>query len=518
MFRKLWIVLIVVCMLAPMVQASAAEAPVKIRVEVFDRNNAPEGQGTAIENKWTDYIKKRALEEINVEVEFVACPRAEETTKLNIWMASQSAPDIVFTYDFDTMYSYADMGGILDVTPYLEAEGSTLKQTFETSLPWGVYKGKQYAVPTLQPTWGGCTLLYVRQDWLDTLGMQAPTSPQELYDMLKAFKEKDPGNVGKDKVVPYALPAPGVAGTQGFYLDFLTMHGVEFDGPYLKCLPTGNYEDGAFHSPVDNGYAKDGYAFLNRLYKEGLIDAEFATDTNGARYDQQVYSGFAGLVNVNPQTPNAPTNINAQTRKAVPEANWVPVKPFANTKGEILMQGQRLGGLLCMIPASSKVPEAALAYLEWMASSDISFVLGHGFAGEHHNMVDGAISYIDTAYNATDLMWIGGDLSIAKATNCWITTDMLPVMYPGEEGLKFQEAMIWSSTYGTPYTVITEPRPNTLSNSATLQDYIFQGAAKVIVASDFEAEYKNYVDGWNKLGGDAYDTEITEALKIMYGE
>lgn len=493
---------------------TALAAPEKVRVEMFDRNSAPEGQGTAIENKWTEYIKERALAEANLDVEFVACPRAEEVTKLNVWMASSSAPDISYTYDFNVLYGYADQGGIHDLTDLINDPDLKVKEYFESALPWGIYKGRQYAIPSVQPDFGGNTSLYVRQDWLDKLGMAQPTTPDELYEMLKAFKTKDPGGVGAGNVVPFALPAPGVTGTQGFYLDILLMFGVEFDGPYIPCMPTGNYENGVFKSPVDNQYAKNAYAFLNKLYQEGLIHAEFITDINGSKYDQHVFSGFAGLVDVNPQVPGNAKTLNVETQKAVADAYWKPIKPIANPNGEILMQGPRKGGLLLFIPKSTKNPEAALKYMVWMRESGIDKELKIGQEGVHYNIVDGAIVYPDQAAYTKDIGWVGGDLGITSA-DLWTTTDMLKKKYPGQEGEDYYQLMEWSKEYGKAYEVITEPRPNTLKNATTLKDYMFEGAAKVIVAKDFEKEYENYVSGWNKLGGDAYDAEITSALKAM---
>ncbi len=494
--------------------SAAATAPTKVRVEMFDRNSAPEGAGTAIDNKWTTFIKEHALAEANLDVEFVACPRAEEVTKLNVWMASSSAPDISYTYDFNVLYGYADQGGIYDLTEYINSPDSKIKQYFETSLPWGIYKGKQYAIPAVQADFGGNTAIYVRQDWLDKLGSADPTTPDELYAMLKAFKTQDPGGVGKANVVPFAMPAPGVTGTQGFYLDIMLMFGVEYDGPYIPCMPTGNYENGVFMSPVDNPYAKNGYAFLNKLYKEGLIHPEFVTDVNGAKYDQHVFSGMAGMVNVNPQTPGAAKTLNVETQKAVSDAYWKPIKPLANPNGEIIMQGPRKGGLLMFIPKSSEKPEAALKYLEWMRESGMDKILKIGQEGVHYNMVDGAIVYPDQAAYAKDIGWVGGDLGITSG-DLWTTTDMLKKKYPGRDGEDYYQLMEWSKQYGRTYEVITEPRPNTLKNASTLQDYMFEGAAKVIVAKDFEKEYENYVNGWKKLGGDAYDAEIASALKTM---
>lgn len=53
---------------------------VTITVELFDRSTAPAGS-TITENRWTNYIKEE-MNKVGINVEFVAVPRNEETTKI----------------------------------------------------------------------------------------------------------------------------------------------------------------------------------------------------------------------------------------------------------------------------------------------------------------------------------------------------------------------------------------------------------------------------------------------------
>ena len=38
--------------------------------------------------------------------------------------------------------------------------------------------------------------MYIRQDWLDDLGLQIPTTPDELYTVLRQFKDKKGAECG----------------------------------------------------------------------------------------------------------------------------------------------------------------------------------------------------------------------------------------------------------------------------------------------------------------------------------
>jgi putative aldouronate transport system substrate-binding protein len=44
---------------------------------------------------------------------------------------------------------------------------------------------------------------WVRQDWLDKLGLKTPQNVDELYEVLKTFRDRDPNGNGKKDEVPY---------------------------------------------------------------------------------------------------------------------------------------------------------------------------------------------------------------------------------------------------------------------------------------------------------------------------
>ena len=87
----------------------------KISVEVYDR----EGATPANDNVWTDWIKAQMLDRYNIEVEFVAVPRWTEVDQINNLLAAGDAPDICYTYDYSTIQTYANMGGVVDLNEYL---------------------------------------------------------------------------------------------------------------------------------------------------------------------------------------------------------------------------------------------------------------------------------------------------------------------------------------------------------------------------------------------------------------
>ena len=110
-----------------------------ITVEVWD--DGSQGSETSHEtNKFNKYIKDQMLEQHNVDVEFVAVPRSNETEQINNLLAAGSAPDICYTYDYATIQTYADMGGVADLSEAVEKYKADLPNMWdwlgETNVYW----------------------------------------------------------------------------------------------------------------------------------------------------------------------------------------------------------------------------------------------------------------------------------------------------------------------------------------------------------------------------------------------
>jgi putative aldouronate transport system substrate-binding protein len=107
---------------------------------------------------------------------------------------------------------------------------------------------------------------YVRQDWLDNLGLQTPTTVDELYVVLKAFKEQDPNQNGLRDEIPYFNRHPEEV-----------IRLVNFFG--ARSTGSDKYHDFIIEEDVvSHPYLRDEFRFgiskIAQWYKEGLIDPE----------------------------------------------------------------------------------------------------------------------------------------------------------------------------------------------------------------------------------------------------
>lgn len=114
----------------------------------------------------------------NILLDGYAKPEVEEINNL---LAAGTAPDICVTYSYPTVQTYAQMGGVLDLSSYVEEYRDELPNLWdwlgETNIYWDKdpEDGTLWAIETKLAV-SNRVLTFVRQDWLDKLDMEAPTT------------------------------------------------------------------------------------------------------------------------------------------------------------------------------------------------------------------------------------------------------------------------------------------------------------------------------------------------------
>ena len=485
-----------------------------LTVEVFDRGKS--GQPDLNNNYWTKYINSNFGKKYNVNVQFVPVPRSQETDKLNVLMAANQAPDLCFTYDVGVVYNYVKQGGLTQMDTYLSKYGQTLTNYLgKEVLKYGQFSGKQFSIP------GKRTMLmqgniFVRKDWLDKLGMKMPTTRDEFYNMLVAFRDKNPGNVSG--VVPLAYAVGGSSNNIGmanladsFYTDFS-------EGTVAKAT-TGSAYLMAWAMP---GY-KDYMQFMNKLYNEKLMSPDFAVDKTGSQANADASSGKAGVIAANwdyiyRTTPGIYTSL----KKNVPGAELAVLNCFKNTtNGKYMRQEYAQNGAYMMVPKSSKHAVQVVEYLNWMADPKVTLAIQNGEEGADYKMVDGVPTpTVPTTYTGEKFMGAAcnGDYDMLhngpETGNSEKNLTAISLSYPGFEN-EAKEAAKVSLTDTYIAFAYTTPNSAYAKYSQTLTDKNSQITAKIITAkpSEFSSAYDSQVKEYMTAGGQAVIDENIKNYK-----
>lgn len=377
-----------------------------LSVMIYDRANAPDGQGTAADNRWTNWVIEEIKKAENINLSYVSVPRSEAGTKVPVMVASQTGPDIMFEYDKNMIFDFYEDGGIHDTAPYIAEYGADLVAYLtEECLENGQNEnGEQITISARRSTPTAANY-FIRQDWLDKLGLEVPKTPDDLYNVLVAFKEQDPSGVGSQNIIPASFIEDGAWNLSKVFFNNM--------GDEKERFITGN--NGLLYKSItDPEGALEFFKYFNKLYNEALIDQEYFVDTGGAsRVNEWIVTSKLGFLesNVNYNVDYVRGGLLQSLKETTPEAEFISIPPLENVNdGEQYNFQNSLTGVDMFVPKTCESPEAAIKYLNFIAT-DIGHTIYNGFEGEHYELDEDNIAIpIDPEYNATDKDWLRYDL------------------------------------------------------------------------------------------------------------
>ncbi|WP_338119966.1 extracellular solute-binding protein [Paenibacillus thalictri] len=493
--------------------ASAKKEPVTLRVEMFDRGNAPAGQ-SATNNFWTKWMQDSFGTPNNIKLEYVPVPRAQEVEKLNVLMASGGdAPDIVFTYDSNLVYKYVQQGGLADLGKALEDNGKNLKSFLgNETLEYGKFNNVQYAIPARRVNLGKYAS-FIRQDWLDALGMQPPKNTEEVYNFLKAVKEKDPGKVGKD-LIPLGM-ALAPSSYEPIIWPFIKKNLTE-EEKYTQRMQLGSRD----YPLLTEGH-KEALQFLNKLYNEGLMSTDFALDKDKKKLSQDVMTGKVGLFSEDTTNPlKATPGVFKVMQTNIKGAKMTPVDPFAGADGKHTKPVYMPAGMYIIVPKSSKNVNEAIKYLDFMAQKDNYFKIMNGDEGKNYKMENGIPVTLDNQETKDKFFSIGDFIIISNGQdlgneekNTQLDVKSLPPEFE-KEGVAVRKIAL---TDTEPMLRFPRPIQSEVKYGTSLVDKYHEMLVKSVLAkpADFDKTYEQGLKDLMAAGGQEIATERKAAYQEM---
>ncbi|WP_127496061.1 extracellular solute-binding protein [Paenibacillus glycanilyticus] len=493
-------------------KASSGKAST-LKVEVFDRGNSPAGS-TITNNYLTKLVQDKFGTPNNINVQFVPIPRSEEVQKLNVLMASGSdVPDIVFTYDSGTFYRYAQQGGLTDLGELLDQYGPNLKKFLgDETLAYGQYQGKQFALPAKRSHLGKYSS-FIRQDWLDKLNLPVPTTTDELYNTLKAFKEKDPGQTG-GKVIPLGM---ALAPAQFEPLIWSFIQPVTEEQRYTLTQQLGSND-----YPVLLPGFKDALQFMNKLYNEGLMSADFSLDEDKKKLGEDAAKGLIGFYSEDDMNPFYADGTYATLQKNIPDAKLSAIDVYTNSEGKHPKPEYAPIGMYLMIPKSSKHAVEAVKYLDWMASEGNLFDMQNGVEGENYTLQNGVpIVKTDASDDVKNRIYNWGDMAIISNGKQLGDADKnveayvygMPEAYQDET----RKALTISRSDTIKPVLFDHPIEAQAKYGTALRDKLNEIIVKTTMAKpdQFESTYESVMKDYMANGGQAILDERTKAYEAM---
>ncbi|MNI02502.1 Lipoprotein LipO precursor [compost metagenome] len=368
--------------------ATASAGPKKeISISMFDRGQVGTEEGTYESNRWTKWINEKSP----VNVKWVPVARNQAQPKLNALIASGEAPDLIWEYDRNYISQLANQGAIQPIGDYINKYSTTYKAYLEKHpelKPYLSFNGQVYAVSFARETVANHGM-WIRQDWLDKLGLKAPTTVEELIDVARKFKDGDPDGNGKADTVPIALS---------------TSSSSIFRSLFFTSENQWYVEDGKLKFGRTLDRFADSLAFQKQLFDEGLIDKEYITDTNFQRSGQLLSTGKAGIYLANWDIADQ----NNTLVKNDPKAQLVPLESVSTKYGKSGLYQEAPPSVFTAFNSKMKEDQikAAIQYIDWLLK-DGWVPLKHGEENVHYKMVDGVRQKTDSDKFKAEVLYAG---------------------------------------------------------------------------------------------------------------
>lgn len=346
---------------------------------------------------------------------------------------------------------------------------------------------------------------FINKNWLDQLGLEVPTTIDELLTCLRAFKTKDLNGNGELDEIPMTfynghgdaypealLSSWGVSTKHGTYDSYNTIR----DGKVV-------------FSPMMDEW-KELIKFYNTCYEEGLLDMECFTHsymTHKSKLTADISKvGFVWSTS-NPFT-------NSDEYVAVP-----PLKVDGYTPLWHIHPGYETGSHdLFSITTACKNPKAAMKWIDKFFAIDESAQNTFGnFGTVIDKEDDGKITFNEVPEGKTLAGWINDNMIVSvpgaiTADKIGTVLEKNSVWTEREENYKLYEEYMDTEVWPRPYYSVDEA--NRIAELTTdIFSLVDEKKAKWITGElDVEKEWEAYKESLKKMGIE----ELTEINQTAY--
>lgn len=319
--------------------------------------------GETIENS---VATKWAKEELGININSlwsVTDTNGAFATKVRLSMSSrQDMPDILTIGSNETqlIQDLIDSGIYGEVDELFEKYASdTWKKAMEIDpTVWNsvTRDGKKMGIPVLDYAYNNDYILWIRQDWLDALNLKAPTTMDELEQVMDAFKNNNPSGLAPNKVTPLSI---GFKNSMNTWMgDPSWIFGASGTLPQQWNLDeNGKLEYGSVQPEM-----KEGLQRLRNWFEKGYIPQEVALwDEN--KTAEPAVAGTAGIIPGPYWMSGWPLT---DTVKNDPKAVWKPYAIPTGADGTAMRHGTNYASAVTLIKKDMEHPEAFFTYQNYM--------------------------------------------------------------------------------------------------------------------------------------------------------
>ncbi len=344
-------------------------------------------------NSLRDVYFTQAYEKMTgVKIEWIEVSSDAFADQLALKLTTNDLPDIILKGGISNsvQLKYGDQDYFLDLM-----QGDRLK-TFAPNY-WALCQeypevlsasmmpeGQVYSMGMIRNSTGStiASKLFFNKEWLSAVGKDVPTTADEFYNVLKAFKEEDPnGNGRPDEMGLYIKPD---------HLQFVTfgMFGIGNRGRNNGFIDYDEETGKVRYFATTDGF-RDWVEWATKLYKEGLLHKEYFdfTESNLGNYvNNNVCGAFAytNLCMLGQETQQKFTYLDGAMTGPQGDKDYYGVNSIGTTGSFV-------------ITTACQYPEVALRWADYFFCDEGSLFFYYGDEGVTYDALeDGTYQFNDT--------------------------------------------------------------------------------------------------------------------------
>ena len=475
---------------------------------------------------WEDVPFTKGLEEKwGVDIIWECAPAgADNTASYNLMLQDEDLPQIVWGKKCATsnIEQLIDDGVAMDISGYLEEYAPDYWAYMHN--PDDEYRVKDLALATTKyglthfigprdtpenGTWAGVA---VRKDWLDVLGLDIPTTLEEVDTVARAFYEE------------YGAV---VTGAYSYYNNCHFM--ADGVGAMASFKWNAYVEDGEIKCANIEPEWKDYLEFMHQWYVDGILDQNFS-GVGVSAMDQMVNEGNTGLV------CTAATRIpvhNATAEELNNGAVWVAIPPTVQNEGDVARASHatysawagEAGSFITTNCTEEQLIEA-LEILNWGYTEEGMIYWNYGEEGVSFEYDENGVPHFTDLIRNNELgitqaryTYTGAGGNTLASAQLW---DMLVDVY-GEELKEATETFRYNSVasdYRVPTLTYSDEVSSTYNDlNNAISTYFEEMALKFVTGEESLDNFDDYVATLKGMGldtlmeimNDAYDDFVERA-------
>ena len=320
----------------------------------MNNSNLPKGD-TYEDNGYTRYLKKQLNIQNKDVFEAGENDNYQETVSMTI--ASRELPDVMVVNDMDMLQLLVDNDLIEDLTQvYEDCTSSRIKDIYNSYgseiLDNVTFDGKLMALPETNID-DGPSLCWLRKDWMDKLGLDAPETVEDVENIVHEFVQKDPGGNGKGETVGLVCDDE-LTGGCGYSYEYQNDIIFASFGAFPKQW-IYNKDGEVVYGSVQNE-AKAALGKLRQMYQQGTLDNNFLM-RESSNIIELIVSGKCGSFFGPWWSPNNPL-MSAMQRN--PNAEWQPYLIQTDKDGQTSFASQNPNDKYVVVRKGYKHPEIVM--------------------------------------------------------------------------------------------------------------------------------------------------------------